>query len=190
MARRQTRRTPEGIGASPASASVVTLDKGGDTATISGTTTINHMTKNRAPGGVVMLTFSGALQLTHNAGSVPTGAAAFKLLGAANYTTVAGDRAQFQFDGTDWVQITPFVGTTGKLGTVSKFFKSTEQTGNGSAQNIAHGLGVTPSLAFVLFTDTAPATAGVATMTEGTHDATNVVVTMTTGKKYKVVAFA
>jgi hypothetical protein len=68
-------------------------------------------------------------------------------------------------------------------------FKSTEQTGTGSAQNIAHSLGGTPGLVIVYPTDTSPATAGAYTMTEGTHDATNCVVTVTTGKKYKVVAF-
>jgi hypothetical protein len=69
-------------------------------------------------------------------------------------------------------------------------FKSTEQTGTGSSQNIAHGLGVTPGLVIVEVTDTSPSTAGVYTMTEGTHDATNVVVTVTSGKKFKVIAFA
>lgn len=69
-------------------------------------------------------------------------------------------------------------------------FKSAEQTGNGSAQNVAHGLGFVPSLVLVIPTDTAPATAGAYTMTEGAHDATNCVVTVTTGKKYVVYAEA
>jgi len=67
-------------------------------------------------------------------------------------------------------------------------FVSTEQTGTGSSQSIAHGLGVTPSKVFVSPTDTAPATVGVYTATEGTHTATNVLVTVTSGKKYKVIA--
>lgn len=76
--------------------------------------------------------------------------------------------------------------------TVAKMsvFKSTEQTGTGSAQNVAHGLGVTPGLVMVFPTDTGVATAGVYVVTEGTHTTTNVVVTVTTGKKFKVVAFA
>jgi hypothetical protein len=76
--------------------------------------------------------------------------------------------------------------------TVAKMsvFKSSEQTGTGSAQNIAHGLGVAPGLVIVYPTDTSPATAGVYAMTEGSHGSTNVVVTVTTGKKFKVVAFA
>lgn len=69
-------------------------------------------------------------------------------------------------------------------------FVSTEQTGNGSAQSIAHGLGVTPAKVLVIPTDTAPATTGAYTATEGSHTSTNVVVTVTSGKKYKVVAFA
>ena len=75
--------------------------------------------------------------------------------------------------------------------TVSKmtFFKSSEQTGTGSEQSITHSLGATPGLVIVYPTDTSPATAGVYIMTEGTHNSTVVKVTVTTGKKYKVVAF-
>ena len=69
-------------------------------------------------------------------------------------------------------------------------FISTEQTGTGSAQNIAHSLGTTPTKVMVAPTDTAPSTTGAYTVTEGSHDATNVVVTVTTGKKYKVLAWA
>ncbi len=67
-------------------------------------------------------------------------------------------------------------------------FISTEQTGTGSAQNIAHGLGATPTYVFVSPTDTSPATTGQFTITEGTHTSTNVVITCTSGKKYKVLA--
>lgn len=67
---------------------------------------------------------------------------------------------------------------------------STEITGNGSAQNFAHGLGVVPSAVFVVPTDLTPATVGSFVVTEGTHTATNAVVTVTTSKKYKVIALA
>lgn len=67
----------------------------------------------------------------------------------------------------------------------ASIFKSTEQTGNGSAQDIAHGLTTIPSLVFVMLTDTGAAGTVV---TEGSHDATNCVVTVTTGSKYKVIA--
>jgi predicted RecA/RadA family phage recombinase len=68
-------------------------------------------------------------------------------------------------------------------------FKSAEQTGTGSAQNVAHGLGVTPTRIIVYPSDTSPSTAGVYTLTEGTNTSTNVVVTMTSGKKFFVVAY-
>jgi hypothetical protein len=86
--------------------------------------------------------------------------------------------------------------TTSKIATGAvtvtkmKTFKSSEQTGSGSAQNIAHGLAVTPSLVIVYPTDTNVSTTGDYVVTEGTHTSTNVVVTVTSGKKYKVVAFA
>lgn len=69
-------------------------------------------------------------------------------------------------------------------------FVSTEQTGTGAPQNIAHGLGAVPSAVLVVPTDLAPATTGDYTVTEGAHDATNVVVTVTASKKFKVLAWA
>jgi predicted RecA/RadA family phage recombinase len=75
-------------------------------------------------------------------------------------------------------------------GDAKAVFKSTEQTGTGSAQNVAHGLGVTPGTVIIFPTDTSPATTGTYVVTEGTHDGTNVVVTVTTSKKFKAVAFS
>lgn len=69
-------------------------------------------------------------------------------------------------------------------------FFSTEQTGTGSAQNVAHGLGIVPAGVIVWPTDLTPATVGSYTVTEGTHTSTNVVVTVTTSKKFKVFAWA
>ena len=63
-------------------------------------------------------------------------------------------------------------------------FISTVQTGTGSSQSIAHGLGVTPTNVFVTFTGTTAAQA----VTEGTHTSTNVVVTVTSGATFKVLA--
>lgn len=71
----------------------------------------------------------------------------------------------------------------------AKVFVSTEQTGTGSAQNIAHGLAAVPAAVLIVPTDTAPATVGVYTAIEGAHDATNVIATVTSGKKYKVLAW-
>jgi hypothetical protein len=69
-------------------------------------------------------------------------------------------------------------------------FVSTELTGTGSAQNVAHSLGVVPAAVAIIPTDTAPATVGAYTAVEGAHTATNVVVTVTSGKKFKVLAWA
>jgi len=66
---------------------------------------------------------------------------------------------------------------------------SAEQTGTGAEQSIAHGLGVKPSLVMIIITGS-PATYAALTVTEGTHDATNVKVTVTSGWKYKVYAEA
>ena len=69
-------------------------------------------------------------------------------------------------------------------------FVSTEQTGTGSAQNVAHGLSVIPRAVLVVPTDLTAATVGQYSAVEGTHTNINVVVTVTSGKKYKVLAYA
>lgn len=73
---------------------------------------------------------------------------------------------------------------------VRNIFVSAELTGTGSAQNVAHGMAVVPAAVFVAPTDTNPATLGQYTVTEGTHDAANVVVTVTLSKKFKVLAIS
>lgn len=73
-----------------------------------------------------------------------------------------------------------------KMTKVQKFI-STEQTANGVAQNIAHGLGRTPEFVTIIPT---LIPAGVNwQVTEGSHDGTNVVVTVADTAKYKVVAW-
>jgi hypothetical protein len=72
----------------------------------------------------------------------------------------------------------------------SKQFVSTEQTGTGSSQDVAHGLGAVPAAVLIVPTDTSPSTVGTYTATEGAHDSTNVKVTVTSGKKFKVWAMA
>lgn len=72
---------------------------------------------------------------------------------------------------------------------VSGKFQSAERTATGSAESIAHGLGVVPSLVLVSIQDSN----GVAlpfSIVEGTHTTTNIVVTVTASLKYKVIAFA
>lgn len=73
-------------------------------------------------------------------------------------------------------------------GPVTQKFVSSEQTGTGSAQNVAHGLGVVPKRVYVVYTDLTPATAGSVNVTYGSHTSTNVVVTVTASKKFLVVA--
>lgn len=69
-------------------------------------------------------------------------------------------------------------------------FVSAEQTGTGAPQNIPHGLGAVPAAVFISPTDLAPAVIGDYTVVEGAHDATNVILTVTTSKKFKVIAWA
>lgn len=65
-------------------------------------------------------------------------------------------------------------------------FLSAEITGNGSAQSTAHGLATVPTLVFAVPSDI---TGGAFAVAYGTHTSTNAIVTVTTGEKYRVVAF-
>lgn len=67
-------------------------------------------------------------------------------------------------------------------------FISTEQTGTGSAQNIAHGLGVAPSKVLVSPTELVADLAAGYDVAQGSHTTTNVVVTVTSGAKFQVLA--
>lgn len=77
-------------------------------------------------------------------------------------------------------------GTAGALASGATFL-STQQTGNGSEQSIAHGFGQVPRIAFAIPDDIGGG--GVFQVSYGTHDATNVKVTFSNGQKYRVVAF-
>ena len=83
-----------------------------------------------------------------------------------------------------------FVGAlTGNASTATKlasgsWFTSGIQTGTGSAQNIAHGLGVVPSVVNIMLLTT-PGDPGFAL---GSADATNCVVTAAVGVTYRVIA--
>jgi hypothetical protein len=62
---------------------------------------------------------------------------------------------------------------------------SAEQTGTGASQNVAHGLTGTPALVLAVSTDV---TSGFV-VTYGAHDGTNSVLTVTSGAKFKVLAW-
>jgi hypothetical protein len=65
-------------------------------------------------------------------------------------------------------------------------FRSTEQTGTGSAQNIAHGLGTVPAAVIHGLSEFAADEA--VDVAYGTHTTTNVVMTVTNGVKFYVLA--
>ena len=66
-------------------------------------------------------------------------------------------------------------------------FVSTEQTGTGAEQSIAHSLGDTPTSVLVALSG-GPAAYTQPTVTVGTHDATNAKATVTLNWKYRVFA--
>lgn len=78
-------------------------------------------------------------------------------------------------------------GTAGALASGSTF-TSTEQTGTGSAQNVAHGLGAAPRIVWWSLSDLPAALAAGAAVVPGTHTSTNAVFTVTSGIKFYVFA--
>lgn len=74
------------------------------------------------------------------------------------------------------------IGSSGQMVSISA-----EITANGSAQNYAHGLGTVPSHVVVVPTEFASNSAF--DVAEGSHTTTNAIVTVTSGVKYKVMAF-
>lgn len=67
----------------------------------------------------------------------------------------------------------------------AKAFISTVQTGTGSAQNVAHGLGVAPTAVLIV----PVVTAGALGIAYGTHTSTNVVTTVTIDDTFIVLAW-
>jgi hypothetical protein len=76
--------------------------------------------------------------------------------------------------------------TATKLATAS-YFTSTEQTGNGSAQAIAHGLGVAPSMWWYAPSDLSSITPPL-TFVRGAASTTTVTLTAPAGAKYYIFA--
>lgn len=72
--------------------------------------------------------------------------------------------------------------------TLGFFFFSAPETGTGANQNIAHGMGRVPIHVLVLV-DPTDAMSGAMTVVEGTHDTTNVIVNVTSGRIFTVIAF-
>lgn len=78
------------------------------------------------------------------------------------------------------------VGPQGPAGAAVTAFSSSEQTGTGVSQSIAHTLGAIPAHVMISITDST----GAFSIVEGVHTATDILVTVTTGAKFKVLALA
>jgi len=90
-----------------ASAGTLTLDPAkGNIHPVTGTTTINYIsTTNWQSGAEIDLAFTGTPKLTHNAGSVPVGAAAILLRHGVDWTADAGANIKLRYNGTNWIEV-------------------------------------------------------------------------------------
>ena len=104
---------------------------------------------------------------------------------ATTLTTLApGQSCHVVYSGTAWTLVhAPSPAPSIQSGSS---FKSTEQTGTGAPQTVAHGLGVTPSLFFAVPSNL---TGGAYVVSAESADATNVTLTVTNGEKFKIIAF-
>lgn len=93
-------------GADVAAAGTTTLGGDGSSFGITGTGTIDYITKtNWQAGSEITLRFAAAATVNHNSGSVPGTAAAILLSGAANITFAANTILKLYFDGTNWIDV-------------------------------------------------------------------------------------
>lgn len=93
-------------GSDVASADEITLGANGNYFDITGTTTINHITKTDwQAGSVVVLQFDANVTVTHNAGT-PTGTEASLILaGAVDFSATPDDTLQLAYDGVTWREL-------------------------------------------------------------------------------------
>ena len=107
-------------GANIASASALALGTDGNLFNITGTTAITSFTSVPQAGGIVVLTFAGALTLTHGSN--------IKLHGAANFTTAADSFIVLISDGTNMWEIARS-GALGVIGTSQLAANAATQNG-------------------------------------------------------------
>lgn len=130
------------------------------------------------------------------AGAVGTAELADDAVTAAKIAAGVVGTAELADDAVDAAKIAAGAVGTSELAAAgvtfakAKVFISTEVTATGAAQNVAHGLAVTPAGVLVVPTEHpgVPDT-GAFDIAEGTHTSTNVVVTITADVKFKVFAW-
>jgi len=134
----------------------------GDLIHITGTTGITTFTM--ANGQMQEMIFDGAVPLTHNATTN-------KLIGGANITTAAGDRAKYFYDGTT-VRMLVFSGADGKsvvASTNMKLVSTTYDLSTATGTKAITGAGFTPDAVAISFA----VQGGEPSTSRGFHDGTN-----------------
>lgn len=188
------------------SADASSLEK--QVASANGAITISNGLVVIAKAGVCALTLADPttannydrLHIQANTAHAHTVTADFNGSGSATYTFPAsvGASIDLMAYGGKWllpvnIKATTFTGalvgnadtcTTASAIAAASVALSGEITGNGSAQNYAHGLGTTPSVVIAIPSDLS---GGAFAVTYGSHGATNAVVTVTNGEKYRVL---
>lgn len=135
----------------------------------------------------------GSIDTAHIANlQVTTGKIAADAIDGTKLADNAVDSEHITAGSIDTAHIADVQVTNGKIADTTiqsgkaSIFKSTEQTGTGSSQNVAHGLARTPAFVLIIPTEL---TGGAYDVAEGAHDGTNVVVTVTSGEKFIAVAW-
>lgn len=125
----------------------------------------------------------GQWHLIFNAGS--TYALTINRPATTTLTTLApGQSCTVVFSGVLWTVVDAPAASTSL--SASGCSKSPEQTGTGAPQNVAHSLGSIPVLFYAVPSNL---TGGAYVVSSESADATNVILTVTAGEKFRVVAF-
>lgn len=183
------------------SVAVASTVKSGDPVLIGGMAGV-ALTDYRASDGEASVDFGGVYEVSvkgvNNAGNsaVALGDAIYFVVGD---TPVLSKKASGVFFGyaletvasgaiePTKVRLVPASGAGGQGFYGAGIYASAERTGTGSQETIAHGLGSAPSHVFAVLTEFL-SSANV-DVTEGAHTATNILITVTTGVKYKLLAY-
>lgn len=142
------------------------------------------------PGQWAVFAYTGAAWQTYNPATLAQALTSFALVdnsaSALDFTEAANSYLKFvTTNSSESVTVGKPLLLNGGIAPGSRF-TSTEQTGTASAQNVAHGLGSTPSLVWWSVSDSGAT--GIYTLVPGAHDATNCKFTVTSGVKYYVFA--
>lgn len=132
-------RFSEAYGSNVSSANNLILPYNGNTFNVTGSTQINAITTYAwQSGSIIRLKFAEVLTVKDNT-SGGAGTAPIQLSGNQDYTTVAGDILQLQYDGSEWSEIGRFISSVPGGGGGNQDLQSVTDNGDTTTNSIQFG---------------------------------------------------